>query len=156
MMELIATSQNVKLFEQFFEMTMKTLQEDRKDLSSDRLWFKSHIKVCVCVCVCCAEPWGLCFDSCVYCFPPCQLGKMYLDSEDYVKLAKILKQLESSCLVRFMISWCLDVPLLPMIVYLAPNSILTGQMMKRKEHNYLRYFHWNFQCSQHRYTCAYR
>lgn len=70
MMDLIATSHNVELFEKFFEMTMAALKEDRKELINDRLWFKAHIK----------------------------LGKMYLDVEDYGKLGKILRQLEQSCL----------------------------------------------------------
>lgn len=51
----------------------ETTLDALKDAKNDRLWFKTNTK----------------------------LGKLYFDLADYNKLTKILKQLHTSCQVRF-------------------------------------------------------
>lgn len=51
----------------------KTTLDELKDTKNDRLWFKTNTK----------------------------LGKLYFDSADYNNLMKILKQLRTSCKVRY-------------------------------------------------------
>eukprot|EP00040_Diaphanoeca_grandis_P008265 m.44626 g.44626 ORF g.44626 m.44626 type:complete len:446 (+) comp19722_c1_seq1:176-1513(+) len=70
MMDLISSSKKAHLLQEFFDLTMAALMHDRKDLQNDRLWFKANVK----------------------------LGKMYLDEENFVKLSKVIRQLEQSCL----------------------------------------------------------
>eukprot|EP00041_Stephanoeca_diplocostata_P014029 m.251899 g.251899 ORF g.251899 m.251899 type:complete len:446 (+) comp19548_c1_seq3:192-1529(+) len=67
LMDLIATGQQVEVAQQFYTTTLDALKDS--DARNDRLWFKAKIK----------------------------LGKMYLDTEDYTPLAKLLKELEISC-----------------------------------------------------------
>lgn len=56
------------------------------DAKNERLWFKTNLKVC---------------DQLVHHLISriVQLGKMYLDSEQYSNLSRIIKELRKSCAV---------------------------------------------------------
>lgn len=86
------------LLQEFYETTLEAL----KDAKNDRLWFKTNTKVhkgsslipgslslpC--------ETGAQKYFSLV---PFLQLGKLYLEREEYGKLQKILRQLHQSCQV---------------------------------------------------------
>lgn len=84
------------LLQEFYETTLEAL----KDAKNDRLWFKTNTKVYR----------GLIFfffsflvfltfaQTCFF-FLFLQLGKLYLEREEYGKLQKILRQLHQSCQV---------------------------------------------------------
>ncbi|XP_050497459.1 COP9 signalosome complex subunit 2 isoform X1 [Diabrotica virgifera virgifera] len=66
-LDYISTSRNVSM--ELLQNFYETTLEALKDAKNDRLWFKTNTK----------------------------LGKLYYDREDFIKLAKILKQLHQSC-----------------------------------------------------------
>lgn len=83
------------LLQEFYETTLEAL----KDAKNDRLWFKTNTKVYrdlifllfsffLCTCA------QTCFFLLLL-----QLGKLYLEREEYGKLQKILRQLHQSCQV---------------------------------------------------------
>lgn len=84
------------LLQEFYETTLEAL----KDAKNDRLWFKTNTKVC----------YGSLLiyhhflvqqvlKNALFFVPPLQLGKLYLEREEYGKLQKILRQLHQSCQV---------------------------------------------------------
>lgn len=96
------------LLQEFYETTLEAL----KDAKNDRLWFKTNTKVkhttypslllfvtpsadsINCEILVLQLFLGLFF------FSSLQLGKLYLEREEYGKLQKILRQLHQSCQVR--------------------------------------------------------
>ncbi|PWA19023.1 hypothetical protein CCH79_00004902 [Gambusia affinis] len=78
-LDYISTSKQMDLLQEFYETTLEAL----KDAKNDRLWFKTNTKV------------HKHQSSVVH--SHLQLGKLYLEREEYGKLQKILRQLHQSC-----------------------------------------------------------
>lgn len=99
------------LLQEFYETTLEAL----KDAKNDRLWFKTNTKVTITITFffflksgrvsLISSPKESClfllksFDFNKYVL--LQLGKLYLEREEYGKLQKILRQLHQSCQVAF-------------------------------------------------------
>lgn len=95
------------LLQEFYETTLEAL----KDAKNDRLWFKTNTKVTFAF-VPPFEEWvGDLNEVSKYTYLLLkafdlnnlflQLGKLYLEREEYGKLQKILRQLHQSCQVTF-------------------------------------------------------
>lgn len=99
------------LLQEFYETTLEAL----KDAKNDRLWFKTNTKVTITISfffflkngraslINCPK------NSCLFLLKSLnfnkyvllQLGKLYLEREEYGKLQKILRQLHQSCQVAY-------------------------------------------------------
>lgn len=92
------------------------------DAKNDRLWFKTNTK----------------------------LGKLYYDREEFIKLAKILRQLHQSCQVSQFLFMVAEKNRTPHWLINTFSRLKMVKMTWRKELNFLRYMLLKYKCTLHR------